>query len=108
MHSNEFQLNLNAQTEICLGGGISLSNVIPIYNQLIDLINRVDVIRINLHDVEYADSSSLALLLECIRCAKAQNKDIAFFGMPQLMQNLGRVYGLDAVLPINKSLFFKN
>ncbi len=63
-------------------------------------------VRIDLSGIQYADSSSLAMLVECIRYAKSQHKDILFCNMPQFMVDLGRVCGLDSILPIHNPLRF--
>ncbi len=101
-----FQAVLNPEQTVCLSGRIDLTNVVDACTQVKQLILRLNKIRIDLSGLEYVDSSSLALLVECIRAAKAEHKDITFCNMPQFMLDLGRVCGLDTILPINKPLQF--
>lgn len=106
MHSQLFEMSVNSKQELCVSGRIDLTNVAQacsVGEKLIDSLSRVQV---DLSGIVYADSSSLAMLIEFIRCAKQQQKDVVFYNMPQFMLDLGRVCGLDFILPINKPLKF--
>lgn len=106
MFSDAFGININERQELCISGRVDLTNVIQVCNAGERLIDSLSKVKIDLSGVEYADSSSLAMLIEFIRCAKDQNKDVIFCNMPQFMLDLGRVCGLDSILPINKPLQF--
>src|SRR5690242_2980347 len=98
------QLSLNAREEICLSGRIDLNNVKDLCLQGLELIDRMSTVRVNLAAVTQVDSSSLAMLIDWIRKARTQHKDIVLINMPQTMLDLGRVCGLDTILPIDKPL----
>ncbi len=100
------EVRLNNRQDICLIGRVDLTNVVGVYAKVKDLLVTMPVVRIDLADIESADSSCLALLVECIRYAKTQHKDVSFYNMPQFMLDLGRVCGLDSILPLHKPLTF--
>lgn len=108
MSSDFFQVAINSQRELCVVGTIDMTNVIAACAIGRSLIDTVSHVRINLSDLNFADSSCLAMLVDWLRCAKLQQKDIQFCNMPQFMLDLGRVCGLDAILPISKPLQFQN
>lgn len=104
---NEFyKLNINAKNEMCLSGHIDVTNVTQVSNLGVEFINSLTDVTVELSGLRHADSSSLAMLVAWIRCARAQHKNIVFKNMPQFMLDLGRVCGLDAILPIDKPLQF--
>lgn len=106
MPSGIFHITVNAQQTICISGRIDLSNVANACSLAKNFIGSVSAVRFDLSGIDYADSSSLAMLVECVRSAKMQHKNIVFCNLPQFMLDLGRVCGLDTVLPINKPLQF--
>lgn len=106
MYNSSAQVSINVQHELYVTGRIDLTNVVQVCAAGTNLINTLSNVRVDLSGVEYADSSSLAMLIEWIRSAKAQHKDIMLCNMPQFMLDLGRVSGLDTILPINKPLKF--
>lgn len=59
-------------------------------------------ILINLSGVTGCDSSSLAFLTALMRESKKRRTQLKFCDMPSQMLQIGRVSGLDNVLPITK------
>lgn len=55
---------------------------------------------LNLNEVKQCDSSSLAFLIALIRESKARNLQFQVVDMPDQMQELGRVSGLEKVLSV--------
>lgn len=107
MHPNgHVRVTLNAKQEICLAGRIDLTNVVAACAEVTQLLQNQQNIRIDLAAIESADSSSLALLIECIRYAKQQHKEITFSNVPPFILGLSRVCGLESILPIDKPLVF--
>lgn len=96
----DYRLSINAQDVLCVSGKIGLTNVIDACNHGKELIKTLSTVRVDLSGMEQADSSTLAMLIEWVRNAKVQKKDIVFLNMPQFMLDLGRVCGLDSVLPV--------
>ncbi len=108
MSRESFQVAISSQRELCVAGTIDMTNVVVACMLGRGLIDTVSHVKVNLADLESADSSCLAMLVDWLRCAKLQGKDIQFCNMPQFMLDLGRVCGLDAILPISKPLQFQN
>jgi anti-anti-sigma factor len=106
MHNPTFHIKVNSQNELCVSGRIDLANVAAASLLGIAVIETINPVRIDLSGIKYADSSSLAMLVAWIRNAKVQHKDVTVINMPQFMLDLGRVCGLDAILPIDKTLKF--
>lgn len=104
--SPNFNVSVNANDELCISGRIDLNNVTAACAQGSGLIDTLSKVTVNLSGLTDADSSILALMVEWIRSAKKQNKDIIFNNSPQFLLDLGRVSGLDAILPISKPLEF--
>lgn len=96
----DYQLSVNAQNILCVAGNIYLSNVEAACNAGIKIISTLPIVQVDLSGIKDADSGSMAMLVEWLRTAKQQQKDIVFNNMPHFMQDLGRVCGLDAVLPV--------
>jgi anti-anti-sigma factor len=103
-----YQLSVNDKHEIFVSGRIDMTNVKVVCAGGKLLIDTLGTVNINLSGVEYADSSSLAMLIDWIRCAKLQHKDVVLHNLPRFMLDLGRVCGLDAILPIDRPLKFNN
>ncbi len=103
-----FTIKINANQELCVSGRIDITNVAQanVLGIATILAITINPVQINLSEVQYADSSCLAMLVAWIRSAKAQHKDVTVINMSQFMLDLGRVYGLDVILPINKTLKF--
>ena len=106
MYSQLFEMTVSAKQELCISGRIDITNVAQACATGERLIDSLNSVQVDLSGVVYADSSSLAMLIDFIRNAKQQHKDILFCNMPQFMLDLGRVCGLDSILPINKPLKF--
>jgi anti-anti-sigma factor len=104
----KYKLSVNAQNILCVSGTIDLTNVMAACGEGKTLIDTLATVRVDLSGVEQADSSSLAMLVDWIRAAKAQHKGIIFSNMPQFMLDLGRVCGVDSILPVNKILEFQS
>jgi phospholipid transport system transporter-binding protein len=57
--------------------------------------------RIDLSGVTRADSAGLALLVEWLRVAERRGGSVTFVNMPEQMQSIARVCGLEAILNPN-------
>lgn len=106
MVSQYYNITINNRQELCVTGRIELSNVMQACASGKALIDMVSKVSVNLLGLEYADSSTLAMLVDWVRSAKVQHKDIVFYNVPQRVLDLSRVCGLDYILPIDKPLEF--
>lgn len=100
----KYQLSTDEEDVLYLKGEISFSNIKEVQIKGAALMDTLATIRVDLSGLTYSDSSGLALLTAWIRTAKIQHKDIIFCNMPQFLADLGRVSGLDAILPIAEDI----
>ena len=56
---------------------------------------------VDLGEVTELDSAALALLLTWLREAKAKNRELAFANLPDSLQTIARLYGVDGLLPLS-------
>jgi phospholipid transport system transporter-binding protein len=83
---------------IVLSGPVTLANVAQVLEEgrrhLAEGAGTVD-----LAQVTELDSSALALLLAWLREAKAAGRAIAFVNLPESLQTIARLYGVQDLLP---------
>jgi phospholipid transport system transporter-binding protein len=83
---------------IVLSGPVTLANVAQVLEEgrrhLAEGIGTVD-----LAQVTELDSSALALLLAWLREAKAAGRTIVFANLPESLQTIARLYGVQDLLP---------
>tara|TARA_R110002050_G_scaffold9504_1_gene32958 strand:+ start:97929 stop:98234 length:306 start_codon:yes stop_codon:yes gene_type:complete len=60
----------------------------------------IKVLNIDLAEVSCSDSAGLALLIEWMRSAKQQNKNLVFHNIPAQMLAMAHASGLDELLPL--------
>ncbi|HXM82610.1 MAG TPA: STAS domain-containing protein [Burkholderiales bacterium] len=58
---------------------------------------------IDLSEITEMDSSLLALLIAWLRDAKARNQQISFTHLPESLQTIARLYGVDRLLPVART-----
>ena len=83
---------------IVLSGPVTLANVAQVLEEgrrhLAEGAATVD-----LAEVSELDSSALALLLAWLRDAKAAGRALAFTNLPESLQTIARLYGVQDLLP---------
>jgi len=83
---------------IVLSGPVTLANVAQVLEEgrrhLAEGAATVD-----LAEVSDLDSSALALLLAWLREAKAAGRALAFTNLPESLQTIARLYGVQDLLP---------
>ena len=83
---------------LVLSGPVTLANVAQVLEEgrrhLAEGAATVD-----LGEVSELDSSALALLLAWLRDAKAAGRAIAFANLPESLQTIARLYGVEDLLP---------
>ena len=81
-----------------VGGPVTLANVAGVLEEgrrhLEEGVRAVD-----LSEVTDMDSSLLAVLLAWLRDARARDHDLAFNNLPEALQTIARLYGVDSLLP---------
>jgi phospholipid transport system transporter-binding protein len=81
-----------------VGGPVTLANVARVLEEgrrhLEEGVRAVD-----LSEVTDMDSSLLAVLLTWLRDARRRNHELAFANLPEALQTIARLYGVDSLLP---------
>jgi phospholipid transport system transporter-binding protein len=86
-------------TTIKLSGPVTLANVAQVLEEGLQQIR--DGARIvDLGEVTELDSSLLAMLLAWLREAKRRNSEVAFANLPQGLETIAQLYGVDGLLPV--------
>ncbi len=85
-----------------LSGSLSFATVPHIYTQGGMLFGNNDrTLTLDLRGVAHTDSAGLALLMEWMRTAQQQGKQIHFKNIPAQMLSIARLSGLDKILPLS-------
>ena len=81
-----------------VGGPVTLANVRQVVE---DGRRHLDegVRTVDLSEVTDMDSSLLAALLAWLRHAQERQQDLAFAELPESLQTIARLYGVDGLLP---------
>lgn len=98
------EINKDNNNILQISGVLNYKTVIRLQQKLLNFISSMSSIRVELSKVEFSDSSGLALLVECLRLAKQQDKQIIYRGMPEQMQAMAQVMGLSNIFSINHSV----
>ena len=56
---------------------------------------------VDLGEIGEMDSSLLALMLAWLRDARARGSDLAFANLPESVQTIARLYGVEGLLPLS-------
>ncbi|MFN7096038.1 MAG: lipid asymmetry maintenance protein MlaB [Gammaproteobacteria bacterium] len=92
------QINAN---KIQLTGALNFDTVPALRQQFSKWFPFMPDIIIDLAAVIYCDSSGVALLLECLRLAKAGQKKIIFINIPTQLLALAKATAVAEILPIH-------
>lgn len=85
-------------TTLKLSGPVTLANVAQVLEEGLQQI-RDGARTIDLGEVTELDSSLLAMLLAWLREAKRRNSEVAFANLPQGLETIAQLYGVDGLLP---------
>jgi phospholipid transport system transporter-binding protein len=87
---------------LVLSGPVTLANVAGLVEEgrrhLEEGVRTVD-----LGEVSEMDSSLLALMLAWLRDARARDRELAFANLPESLQTIARLYGVEGLLPVAAS-----
>lgn len=84
--------------KLCVGGSITIHNVVAVVEQVIASFDRGGEI-IDLSQIEDVDSSAVSMLLEWQREAGRRKRRITFVNMPGKLKNLVSLYNLFELIP---------
>lgn len=94
------KLDLDKDT-LLVSGKLDFSNARKISEQGRAMLKDIEKIKVDLSDLQQSDSSGLAVFIDWIRFAKSKQKDLLLIQVPQFIIDLGRVSGIDTILPID-------
>ncbi len=87
---------------IVVSGSVTLANVAAILEEgrrhLEDGVRTID-----LGEVTEMDSSLLAAMLAWLRDARSRSRELSFVNLPESLQTIARLYGVDGLLPLSVS-----
>lgn len=84
---------------LMLSGSVTLANVAGVLQEGLQQI-RDGARTIDLGGVTELDSSLLAMLLAWLREAKRHDSELAFANLPQGLETIAQLYGVDGLLPL--------
>ncbi|MBS0286206.1 MAG: STAS domain-containing protein [Proteobacteria bacterium] len=85
---------------LIISGELTQDTVMSALAQCQKLLPRGKEIEVNLSAVIRCDSASLAFLTALIRESNAKQSKLRFTNLPKQMLQIGRVSGLDSILPL--------
>ena len=87
---------------VVVSGSVTLANVAAILEEgrrhLAEGVGTVD-----LGEVTDMDSSLLAAMLAWLRDTKSRGRELTFVNLPESLQTIARLYGVDSLLPVTES-----
>jgi len=86
-------------TTLMLSGPVTLANVAQVLEEGLQQI-RDGARTIDLGQVTELDSSLLAMLLAWLREARRGNSEVAFANLPQGLETIAQLYGVEGLLPV--------
>jgi len=86
-------------TTLMLSGPVTLANVAQVLQEGLQHI-RDGARTVDLGQVTELDSSLLAMLLAWLREAKLRNAEVAFANLPQGLETIAQLYGVEGFLPV--------
>ncbi len=84
-----------------INGELDFDSVVPLCERGINLMASMKKIKIECSGLQKCDSSILALCSAWMRDARSKKKEIEFMHLPSFMQDLVKVHGLEAILPVS-------
>jgi phospholipid transport system transporter-binding protein len=84
---------------LVVSGPVTLANVAGLLEEGRRHIEE-GVRAVDLGEITEMDSSLLALMLAWMRDARARGGELAFANLPESLQTIARLYGVDGLLPV--------
>ena len=85
-----------------LSGPVTLANVARVLEEGRQHLDE-GVRQVDLSEITEMDSALLALLLAWLRDARARQSEISFVNLPDSLQTIARLYGVDSLLPVTSA-----
>ena len=101
--SDLYTLRFDSATNMFqLSGEVSFVSVMDVMAEAEKLIADADELNIDLHHVSRSDSTGIAMLIEWMRSAQDNGKQVCFYNIPQQMLSLATACGLEQILPLQQ------
>ncbi len=100
MSDELYSLNFDSEDNLFhLAGELTFATVNALLEQSPALFEDHHKLNIDLTAVTHSDSAGLALLIDWMRLAKKNSKDIMFYNIPAQMLAIANASGVDELLP---------
>ena len=100
-HSQENNSSIYRDKDVIfVKGPLKQDSVTGAFEQCLSFLAAKDPVKIDLIGVTQCDSSSLAFLTALMRESKKRDVQITFLHIPKQMLDLGKVSGINELLPI--------
>ncbi len=83
---------------LVVAGELNFATVVGLWNQSLSLLAQSAQLHFDFQKVESCNSAGVALMLEWIKYAKSHHKTILFSHIPQQLNSIIAVSGIDALL----------
>lgn len=82
---------------LLVSGELNFATVMDLWNKSLPLFTRQSQLTIDLSQVTTSNSAGLALLIEWLKLAKNEKKTLKFVNIPQQLQTLADVAGVELI-----------
>lgn len=98
---SEFRLALESESGLCrLSGPLGFATAAGAHAQLQRCLGTGESIRIDCSGLERIDSAGLAVLLDLVALAQAQDAKLRYVALPPTVLRLARLSGVEGLLPV--------
>ena len=97
--SDAVQIKPLAEGSFLVSGALTFETVPAVWHSSSALLSGGGDITFDLQGISHTDSAGLALLIEWMRTARAQDKRIAFKNIPAQMLAIATMSGVERMLP---------
>lgn len=100
---SEIKPDPGVEGRYCIVGELSLETVPELFERGTRIMAQgVKTVELDLREVTRADSAGLALMIEWMRTAHRQHKNIVFRNVPPQMVAMAKISGLEDILPLER------
>ena len=97
--NNIVQIKPSAEGSFLVSGALTFETAPSAWQSSVTLFSGREDITFDLQGISHTDSAGLALLIEWMRIARAQDKRITFKNLPPQMLAMAAMSGLEHILP---------
>lgn len=86
------------ENKFLISGELNFANVMAVYKKSLPQINKSTALEFDFSALKSSDSAGLALIIEWIKFAKANNKSIRFAHLSRDLLSIARAAGLGSLI----------